>query len=73
MKGWQGEVGTEVFSFEEVLSEQDDLKPLSIEDTLSQGGRSSTISVGGGGSGSFGSLCIVGGGTYGGGGGGERF
>lgn len=48
---------------DEVLSEHDDLKPLSIEDTLSQGGRSITISVGGGGSGSFGSLCIVGGGT----------
>ena len=50
------EVGTEVFSVDELLSEHHDLKPLSIDDTLSQGGHSITISVGGGGSSSFGSF-----------------
>ena len=57
---------------DEVESEQEDLKPESMEETLSQGGRS--MCSGGGGRGSFGEeRCIVGGETYGGGGKGERF
>ena len=47
---------------DEVESEQEDLKPESMEETLSQGGRS--MCSGGGGSGSLGEeRCMVGGGT----------
>lgn len=52
-----------MFSVEEVLSEHEDRKPLSMDETLSHGGLSISISAGGGGRGSFGSLVWIGGGT----------
>ena len=49
---------------DEVESEQEDLKPESMEETLSQGGRSIAMCSGGGGRGSLGEeRCMVGGGT----------
>ena len=51
-------------SVDEVESEQEDRKPESMEETLSQGGRSIAMCSGGGGRGSFGEeRCIVGGAT----------
>ena len=52
-------------SVDEVESEQEDLKPESMEETLSQGGRSiAAMWSGGGGRGSLGEeRCIVGGDT----------
>ena len=45
------EAGVEVFSFDEVLSEQEERKPLSMDEVESQGGLSRARCLGRGGSG----------------------